>query len=250
MRVLTETAGPVATVTLDRPERHNALVPEFLDQLRGALAAVSADPAVRAVVLGARGRSFSTGGDIAGFAEHFDDLAGYADGLVRRLNRVILDMISMPQPVVAAVHGLVTGGSMGLVLAADLVVVGPNASFAPWYGEVGFTPDGAWTALLPRVIGHQRTMDLLGTNRIMSAAEALRWGVASRLVDHGAELAEALEAAAQIASEIGVSATRAKSLLRSDVAEIALALDRERVTFVSNITRPEVADGIRRFLDR
>ncbi|HCR80727.1 MAG TPA: enoyl-CoA hydratase/isomerase family protein, partial [Alcanivorax sp.] len=100
--------------------------------------------------LDAEGRSFSTGGDVGGFydtprAERHD----YASRVVGTLNAVILDLLSLPLPTVAAVHGMVTGGSVGLVLACDIVVAGPRASFAPWYTRVGYSPDGGWTALMP-----------------------------------------------------------------------------------------------------
>lgn len=123
--------GDLARITLNRPQRHNALVPELLDGLRAALARCREDrPA--ALILDAEGRSFSTGGDVGGFydtprAERHD----YAVRVVGTLNAVILDLLSLPLPTVAAVHGMVTGGSVGLVLACDIVVAGPRASFAP-----------------------------------------------------------------------------------------------------------------------
>ena len=148
--------GELARITLNRPQRHNALVPELLDGLRAALARCREDrPA--ALILDAEGRSFSTGGDVGGFydtprAERHD----YASRVVGTLNAVILDLLSLPLPTVAAVHGMVTGGSVGLVLACDIVVAGPRASFAPWYTRVGYSPDGGWTALMPERIGRAR----------------------------------------------------------------------------------------------
>ena len=114
--------GPVAEVVLNRPHRHNALVPELLDDLRSAVSALAADESVRVLVISAEGRSFSTGGDVAAFAaQDAEDLVTYARRIVGGLHDTILDLLTLRVPVIAAVHGAVTGGSLGLVLAAELL---------------------------------------------------------------------------------------------------------------------------------
>ncbi|MGD8903999.1 MAG: enoyl-CoA hydratase/isomerase family protein, partial [Anaerolineae bacterium] len=121
--VIVERDGPVALLTLNRAERHNSLVPGFLREILAALESAGAEPEVRALVFQANGRSFSTGGDVRGFYEHLEDLEAYSSEIVGLLNQVILAMIELPVPIVAAVHGIVTGGSMGLVLGSDVVLV-------------------------------------------------------------------------------------------------------------------------------
>ena len=121
--VIHERVGPVAVVTLDRAQRHNSLVPEFLAEILAALEEVRASSSARAMVLQANGRSFSTGGDVAGFVAHLDTLEAYAGRIVGLLNETILALLKLPAPVVAAVQGIVTGGSLGLVLGCDLVLV-------------------------------------------------------------------------------------------------------------------------------
>ncbi|WP_297591360.1 enoyl-CoA hydratase/isomerase family protein, partial [Roseibium sp.] len=130
---------------------HNALVPDLIDELRCSIAEAEQKAPV-ALVLSGRGPSFSTGGDIGGFLEHATsqrDLAIYADELVSALHEAILDLLRFPAPVLAAVNGPVTGGSVGFMLAADLVALSEGAFVQPYYSEVGFGPDGGWTALLP-----------------------------------------------------------------------------------------------------
>jgi hypothetical protein len=119
--VLLDRSGPVAILTLNRPERHNSLVPPLLHEMLAALETIRTQSAARAVVLQANSRSFSTGGDVRGFYNHIDALETYANTIVGLLNRVILALLDLPVPIVAAVHGIVTGGSLGLVLAADIV---------------------------------------------------------------------------------------------------------------------------------
>lgn len=239
--------GPVATLTLARADRHNSLVPELLDELSARLDALATDPGVRAVVLAASGRSFSTGGDVARFHAERDDLAAYADRVVGALNRTVLDIVSLPQPVVAAVHGAVTGGSIGLVLAADVVLVGPEASFTPWYREVGFSPDGGWTAILPELVGHARAADALLTNRTITAEDAVAWGLAARLVPEPRLAAEAASVAARIATGVPGSIRHTKRLLR-DPRRLREGLDRERRAFLEQVVTAEALEGMRRYL--
>ncbi len=248
--VLQRRQGDLAILTLNRAERHNSLVPGLLQALLDAFHQVGDEPAARAVVLRADGRSFSTGGDLRGFAEHEDALAAYADGLVGLLNRVILAMLTLPAPIVVAVDGQVTGGSLGLVLAGDLVLVTPNARFTPYYAVVGFSPDGGWTALLPDIIGPRRAANLLYRNHTIMADQALEWGIANAMVPAGRIDAATLAAARDIAAKRPGSIGHAKQLLRPDPAVIAARLDQERVHFVAQVQTAEARQGIRDFLER
>lgn len=239
--------GPVAEVVLDRPERHNALVPELLDDLRSAVAGVASVEAVRALVIAAEGRSFSTGGDVAGFAGYEgEELAAYARRIVGALHDTILDLFALEIPVVAAVHGPVTGGSLGLVLAADVVVAGPSASFAPWYVRVGFSPDGGWTALLPRRVGHGRAASWQLLNSSVDADMALASGLVD-VVDEDPR-GRALELARRLAGMQAGAVARTKRLLRPDLEEVRAGLDAELESFVDQIQTAEARAGMAAFL--
>ena len=180
--VTLEVDGSVARLTLNRPDRHNSLVPELLDDLLRCLNKAENTAAHKVLCLRANGRSFSTGGDLAGFREHRNDIATYADTLVRRLNDVMIAMLECPKPVITVVEGQVTGGALGMVLAADVVVATDAASFTPYYTEVGFCPDGGWTALLPDVIGRTRASRVQLLNETITPQQALHWGLISHLV--------------------------------------------------------------------
>lgn len=244
--VLHERQGPVAIVTLNRPQRHNSLVPENVQALLDVLAAIR--PATRAVVLQANGRSFSTGGDALGFVQHADDVAGYAKNLVGLLNRAILAIMDLPVPVVAAVHGTVTGGALGFVLSADVVLLAPQASFTPYYSEVGPSPDGGWATLLPLVIGHHRAAEVLFCNETITAQEAVSWGLANRVVPADRIRQEALQVAQNIAAKKPGSIRHTKRLLHWRRHEISARLDAERERFVQHIETEEGIGGFRHFL--
>jgi len=248
--VLLDKRDSVALLTLNRPERHNSLVPALLQEMRVSLEAVQAQPDVRAVVLQANGGSFSTGGDVRGFYEHMDALEAYAHRIVGLLNRVILALIDLPVPVVAAVHGLVTGGSLGLVLGSDVVLVAPEASFTPYYSVVGFSPDGGWTALLPGLIGPKRVAEVLACNHTITAQQAVEWGLANRLVPAERIREEALKAAQAIAAKKAGSLRHTKRLLGMAYGDLAARLEAERSRFVQQIATQEAQSGLVAFLER
>lgn len=240
----------IARLTLNRPERHNALIPGLLDDLKAALAHCREDQP-SALVIDAAGKSFSTGGDVAGFYDTpRNQRHAYASHVVGTLNEVILELLTLPVPTVTAVHGMVTGGSLGLVLASDIVVAGPRASFAPWYTVVGFSPDGGWTALMPERIGRGRAMDVQLTNRSISQEDALAWGLAHYDAPAGEEVATAMSIATGLSDRQPGSVARTLRLTRPDTEPVATALERERQQFLEQIVTDEANLGMAAFLGR
>ena len=148
----------------------------------------------------------------------------------------------------AAVHGMVTGGSLGLVLASDVVLVAPAATITPWYSVVGFSPDGGWTAMLPALIGTKRTAASLLANQPISASQAVEWGIATEVTSSIAERAAAL--AAQIADAERGSVRSTKRLLYPYLDQLERALEAERQAFVKQIVTPEARKGMAAFLGR
>lgn len=248
--VLFERQGSVAVVTLNRPQRHNSLVPELLQEFLDALIRAENDTAVRALVLRANGRSFSTGGDAQGFVANADHIEAYAQQIVGLLNDVILAMIDLRMPIIAAVHGLVTGGSLGFVLGSDIVLVAPEARFAPYYSEVGPSPDGGWAVLLPLIIGQKRAAEILYLNGTIDAETAVAWGLANRLVPADRLHTQAMEMAQQIALKKRGSIRHTKMLLNLDRGELALRLHEEHDHFVRQMVTAEAMDGFREFLQQ
>lgn len=244
-------AGPVARLTLNRPERHNSLVPALIDALKQDLAHIAALPELRALVLQAEGRSFSTGGDVGGFfAVPRGQRRAYADGLVGGLNDCILALFDLPVPVLGRIQGPVTGGSLGFLLACDLVAITSQVFIQPYYTEVGFSPDGGWTALLPARIGDAAAREIQLRNRRVAATEIVQLGLATALVEP-----EALDAtldgwlAEIVAKQPGaLRRTRANLLPPARRAAIAAALEMEKQSFLEQIDSEEAHHGMARFL--
>ncbi|MGI9341551.1 MAG: enoyl-CoA hydratase/isomerase family protein [Gammaproteobacteria bacterium] len=246
--VLISVSEGIARITLNRPERHNSLVPPLLDALIAAIDEVELRTDVRAIVLAASGASFSTGGDVQGFLDNASCIKEYATNIVGRLNEAISRLIESPRPVIVAVDGQVTGGSLGLVLAGDIVVVTERASFTPWYSIVGFSPDGGWTALLPDLIGRSRAATILAANLTISAEQAMEWGMASHFAS-SATLAESLSEICdhvRAGNEASLSASK-RLLVPPDFAE---RLEAERRAFVERIKSADALAGIEAFVSR
>lgn len=245
---LLDIADGVARLTLNRPDRHNSLVPALLDSLNTDLDHIAGHREIRAVVLQASGRSFSTGGDVAGFhAVPRGQRRAYAEGLVGSLNRAILALLRLPMPVIGRIHGPLTGGSLGLLLACDLAAITPQAFIQPYYVQVGFSPDGGWSAMLPARIGTQRAREIQLLNRRVSAQEALQLGLVTACVE-----AEALDATIEgwlekVKSMQPGSIASTKALLAADCTA---GLEAELHSFLDLIDGDEAEAGMSRFLSR
>ncbi len=175
--LLVDRDGAVAIVTLDRPERLNALSHGLLARLLAVLQGLDADDAVRAVVLTGAGRAFSSGADLRGGPSD-------AEHTLRSLyHPLVLHMRSMRVPLVAAVNGVAAGAAVSLVLACDLVVMGTGATVQLPFVRLGLVPDAGALWWLARLVGPARTAELVLLGDRLSAAEALTWGLANRVAD-------------------------------------------------------------------
>jgi 2-(1,2-epoxy-1,2-dihydrophenyl)acetyl-CoA isomerase len=244
----------IARIRLNRPERHNALVPGLLDDLRNCLQ-LARGLAPEALVLSAEGRSFSTGGDVGGFMEHADspdELLAYSDRIVSALHDAIIDILEFPAPVLAAVSGPVTGGSLGLILAADLVAMSEDAFLQPYYGVVGFGPDGGWTALLPERIGTAKALELQYLNTRLRASDALWLGLANAVVPEK-DVEGQIDAWTSSIADMNrntLKATRANIWDNSRIATVRDRLDQEKRRFLERVTAQDTLEGMKRFTGR
>jgi enoyl-CoA hydratase/carnithine racemase len=174
-----EKRGPVAIVTLDRPEVLNAYNVAMRDDLYAVLGAADDDPEVRALVLRGRGRAFSTGGDVREFGSAPSPLVARA---VRWQRDVWSRLLELRAATVAAVHGYAVGGGMEMALLCDLRVAAPDARFALPETALGMIPGVCGTQTLPRAVGTARALDLVLSGGWLDARRALRLGLVSRVV--------------------------------------------------------------------
>lgn len=240
--------GEAAILSLDRPQRHNALVPTLLKQF---LEIINSDECqdAGALILRAEGPSFSTGGDLLGFQQHQSAIRDYASELVGLLNQVIIAIYDHRAPVACAVHGQVTGGSLGFLLASDWIVMHAGATITPWYSEVGFLPDGGWVALLPDIIGHQQARDWIANNKCNDAEACHALGLANEIVTGDCD-ARAIEWALQVMDKKAGDGFQTPGRFNLGGRELAHRLEAERVAFVEQVGTSWALDGIDRFLSK
>jgi len=198
--VLTQLDDGLMTITLNRPEAANGFDFELAEQLHAAAIEADQSAEVRAVLLTGAGRFFSAGGDVKLFAGAGDDVGRSLHRLTTHIHGAAALFHRMDAPVVVAVNGVAAGGGFSLSLCGDLVVAGESATFMMAYTTVGLSMDGTSSYFLPRLIGLRRTQELLLTNRRLSAAEALDWGLITRVVPDDRLLDEARALAAGLAA--------------------------------------------------
>jgi enoyl-CoA hydratase/carnithine racemase len=185
----------VAVVTLDRPDKLNALDESALDEL-GAAYDEAAAAGVRALVLRGEGRAFCAGRDIAGVDPRDDDVLGFLGG---RVEPLLKKMSAFPAPTFAAAHGACLGVGLGLLIATDVVYVADTAKVGSPFANLGATLDSGGHALFVERLGAHRTLDLIYTARLMSGEEAVQAGLFSRVFP-AADLEEATLGAARTAA--------------------------------------------------
>lgn len=202
-------------MTLNRAEARNAMDVEFMRDLSRAASHIEHDPSVRVVLLLAAGGTFSVGGDIKCFAAFGDDTAARIKETADTFHQAIGTLARMTPPIVVAVNGFAAGGGFSLAMAGDLVIAGRSARFTMAYSGIGFSPDGGASYHLPRLVGLRRAAELILTDRVLSAEEALDWGVVTRVVPDDALVSEARNLAKQLAAGAMLAQVNSKKLLRA-----------------------------------
>jgi len=209
----------IATITLSRPEAYNALNLTMGRDLFHATLEADEDRAVRCVVITGAGRAFCAGGDVKDFADTPDRIGILVKELTTYLHGAVSRLARTAKPVITGVNGIAAGGGMSLALAGDLVVAAESAKFTMAYAKIAASPDGSSSYFLPRLIGIRRALELYYTNRVLSAREALDWGLVTR-VHPDAEFPGAL---ATLARELADGPTlafgRAKLLFHQSTQE-------------------------------
>jgi 2-(1,2-epoxy-1,2-dihydrophenyl)acetyl-CoA isomerase len=199
--LVVERVEGVATVRLNRPETMNALSVELKEALLAALQDVSADPAVRAVVLTGTGRGFCVGQDLR---EHVGLLESGSpaplDTVRMHYNPIVLALAGMPKPVIAAVNGMAAGAGAGLTFACDFRIAARSAGFLLAFANVGLTLDSGVSWTLPRLVGAARATSLALLAEPITAEAALEMGLVNAVVEDERTLAAAQELAARLAA--------------------------------------------------
>ena len=246
--VLQARDGHVAILTLNRPDKRNALNGALRCALLGALDALARDGDVRAIVLtGAGDKAFVAGADIA----EFEGRSAVDQYRVMKAPSIFDTVERIPKPVIAAVNGFCLGGGMELALACDVRIASSAAKFGQPEVNLGIIPGGGGTQRLPRVVGLGAAMRLILGGEMIDAAEALRLGLVEEVVAPGELMTRALAFAGTIASKSPVAVAAAKEATRAALSlPLAEGLKLETALFQLCFSSDDKAEGVRAFLEK
>jgi 2-(1,2-epoxy-1,2-dihydrophenyl)acetyl-CoA isomerase len=248
--VLVAVESGVATLTLNRPERLNALNDELGAELLQCVRDVAARPEVRCLVLTGAGRAFCAGGDVKQMHE-VSRPAEFFEGPLGTFHELILTLRRLPQPIVAAVNGPAVGAGMNLALSADIVHASDRAVFSEAFVKLGLVPDCGGTFFLPRLVGPARAAELMFTGDSIDARRALELGIVSRLVPHGELLPGAVALATRLAAGPPLAIARCKELLlRSFGSSLEDMLRLERQAQIECGETADFGEGLRAFAEK
>ena len=241
----------LAHIILDQPTRGNPIDGDFCREFGLAIAELSERAEVRAVLLSARGRLFSVGGDLMSLVKQGDALPRTIKAWTADIHVAIARMVQMRAPVVAAVHGNVAGGSVSLMAAADLVVMAESARISAAFSRIGFSPDSGSTTTLTRRIGVARARRFFLLGETFDAATALSLGLVDFVVPDDAVPSEA----ARIAKELATGPTEAFGAIKRLFAQthdrsFESQLEEEAQTLATISKTADAREGVKAFVEK
>ena len=245
--IIATTHDRVGVITLNRPQRLNALNDELADELGAALVAYDADPAIGVIVITGSGKAFAAGADIGAMAE-WDYAKVYGDNYISRNWERIRQV---RKPVIAAVAGYALGGGCELAMACDMIFAADNAKFGQPEITIGTMPGFGGTQRLPRAVGKAKAMDWCLTGRMIDAAEAERSGLVARVIPADRLLEETLAAAATIAAfSLPVVMKVKEAVNRAYESSLTEGLLFERREFHATFALEDQKEGMRAFVEK
>lgn len=243
--------GGLATISLNRPEAANAIDMAMARELMRVAIHCDVSPNVRAVLLDAKGKLFCAGGDLKSFVDAGEQLPALLKELTMNLHAATSRFARMQAPLVVAVQGPAAGAGLSLAAGGDLVLAAESSTFTSAYTAAGVSPDGSSTYFLPRLIGLRRTQELMFTNRRLSAAEALDWGLVTQVVPDSELADQARTLAGRLASGPTRAFGRVKQLLHDSFqGSLETQMERESRGIAEMGAGLDGPEGIRAFTEK
>jgi len=241
--ILTHLADRVLTLTINRPERKNALTQAMYGAMADAIEGANENPAIRAILLTGAGDMFTAGNDLSDFANNMDS----GKPPVQRFLEAIRDAA---KPVIVAVNGPAIGVGLTLLLHADIAYAADTANFRAPFTQLGLVPEAGSSLLLPLSVGNSMANEILLAGRILSAEEALACGLVSRVVPGADLMAAAGAVAAKIAASAPMAMRRSKALIRANRDAVAAQMAAEGKVFSEQLKSPEFAEAAAAFMQK
>lgn len=248
--IVLEQEGPLAILRFNRPRRFNAVNPQMAEELADAVVRVGINAEARALMITGAGGAFSSGGDIKFFTSP-EATENALEHMITNLHAYISRLIRLPKPVVAAVNGPAAGAGFSLAMACDLVVARSNAVFTMGYTKIGASPDGGSTYCLGRLLGVRRALELTMTNRVLTAQEALDWGLVTRVFPEESFAEDAKAFALELANGPTLALGRSKELLYHSVNhQLETQLELEARGIITSMRTADFKEGATAFVEK
>ena len=251
MTILVENDGNVRIITLNRPEKLNAITLEMATELNRAVKDAANDDSVKCVVITGKGRAFSSGGDVNEMGEHLPKAGDLFYKLTEQIHSCFTTILTMKKPVVNSLNGIIAGGALGFALAGDYRIAGESTRMLSAHFKRGFVPAGGATYLLPKLIGLGRTQALFFGGKTLNSSQMLEWGLVHEVVEDKYLNERTLEMAKELASGPTSAITETKRLLvESDTLSLEEELKRERERNRESGNSGDAVEGIKAFLEK
>jgi len=241
----------VATVTLNRPDKMNALNEKLGDELIAVIDEINEDDTVKAVIITGAGRAFCAGGDLNMPIFNMAGEPGKIRQFFQKTNRIPLGLRNMGKPVIAAVNGAAVGFGHSLAMACDIIIASEEARFSQAWVNVGYHPDTGSSYFLPRLVGTARACELIFTGKTIDAIEAEKIGLVNQVIPPDKLLDTAGKLALKLASGPSVAISLAKSCIyHSTQMTLEQALDYELEAAILTLHTSDQKEGVEAFLEK
>jgi len=249
--IILQKENGVATVTLNRPEKLNALSEQLILDFIQAFGEIREDKAVRSVIVTGAGRAFCAGGDLA---EPLFDTTGFSADVrdfFQKINAIPLCVRNLRKPVISAVNGPAMGAGCAIAIAADIIIASEAAQFAQSFVNVGYHPDAGTTYLLPRLVGPAKACELIFTGKTIDAREAERIGLVNQVVAPDKLMPTARELASKLANGPALAISLAKGCIYNGLhMTLEQALDYEAEAACLTLQTEDQKEGTRAFKEK
>jgi 2-(1,2-epoxy-1,2-dihydrophenyl)acetyl-CoA isomerase len=241
----------VGLIRLNRPDHGNAIIPEMGREILDVAIRCDENPEIRSVVLTGNGDRFCVGGDLKAFNAQAEGISRYIKEMTRTFHAAISRFNWMDAPVIGAINGTAAGGGFSMALITDIAIAAESAKFTMAYTKVGLVPDGSSSYLLARMVGMRRAKEMALLNPILSAEQALQWGLVNQVVADDQVLPTALEIAHELAKGPTRSFGETKRLILTGATDsLESQMERESRIISTIAASADGQEGIAAFVSK
>ena len=251
MTILISNENNIRIISLNRPEKLNAITLEMATELNSAIQDAANDAVVKCLVITGKGRAFSSGGDVDEMGEYLPKAGDLFYKLTEQIHDSFSTLLTMPKPVLNSLNGIIAGGALGIALAGDYRIANKSTKLLSAHFKRGFVPAGGATYILPRLIGLARTQTLFFGGKTLNSDEMLEWGLVHEIIEDEYLNERTMEMAQKLADgPTNAIAETKKLLIDSDTLSLKQELEREREKNRDSGNSGDAVEGIKAFIEK